>query len=171
MVLVPQVVDAVRPLPVVAAGGIVDGRGFAAALMLGAVGINIGTRFLASTEAPIPQPYKDLIANASSEDTMQFRAFNHLLPELVAGGYDVALRTIRTEFTDEWEPRLEEVDAQRDTLLEQFGAAAGAGRLHDLIAPAGQSSGAIKATLSAGEIVAMLVSEAEEALNAAPKPV
>lgn len=55
MALVPQVVDAVAPVPVVAAGGIFDGRGIAAALMLGAVGVNIGTRFLASKEAPISQ--------------------------------------------------------------------------------------------------------------------
>ncbi|MGB6270858.1 MAG: nitronate monooxygenase, partial [Pseudolabrys sp.] len=50
MTLVPQVVDAVSPIPVVAAGGIFDGRGIAAALMLGAVGVNLGTRFLASKE-------------------------------------------------------------------------------------------------------------------------
>jgi nitronate monooxygenase/enoyl-[acyl-carrier protein] reductase II len=48
MALVPQVVDAVSPVPVVAAGGIFDGRGLAAAIMLGAVGVNVGTRFLAS---------------------------------------------------------------------------------------------------------------------------
>jgi enoyl-[acyl-carrier protein] reductase II len=51
LALIPQVVDAVRPIPVVAAGGIADGRGLAAALVLGAHGINIGTRFLASMEA------------------------------------------------------------------------------------------------------------------------
>ena len=55
MALVPQVVDAVSPIPVVAAGGIFDGRGIAAALMLGAVGVNMGTRFLASKEAPISE--------------------------------------------------------------------------------------------------------------------
>jgi enoyl-[acyl-carrier protein] reductase II len=52
MALVPQVVDAVSPIPVVAAGGIFDGRGIVAALMLGAVGVNLGTRFITSTEAP-----------------------------------------------------------------------------------------------------------------------
>ena len=53
LALVPQVVDAVAPIPVVAAGGIFDGRGLAAALVLGAAGVNLGTRFLASPEAPI----------------------------------------------------------------------------------------------------------------------
>jgi len=52
MALVPQVVDAVSPIPVVASGGIFDGRGIAAALMLGALGVNLGTRFIASQEAP-----------------------------------------------------------------------------------------------------------------------
>ena len=56
MALVPQVVDAVSPIPVVAAGGIFDGRGIAAAFMLGAVGVNMGTRFLASRRLPSPMP-------------------------------------------------------------------------------------------------------------------
>src|SRR5215471_5624216 len=65
MTLVPQVVDAVSPIPVVAAGGIFDGRGIAAALMLGAVGVNLGTRFIASTEAPAPDEWKQAIACGS----------------------------------------------------------------------------------------------------------
>src|SRR5262249_19771556 len=68
MTLVPQVVDAVSPMPVVAAGGIFDGRGIAAALMLGAVGVNLGTRFIASTEAPAPDGWKQAITAAESED-------------------------------------------------------------------------------------------------------
>ena len=69
MTLVPQVVDAVSPIPVVAAGGIFDGRGIAAALILGAVGVNLGTRFLASEEAPIENEWKQAIAAARSEDS------------------------------------------------------------------------------------------------------
>jgi enoyl-[acyl-carrier protein] reductase II len=61
MALVPQVVDAVSPVPLVAAGGIYDGRGIAAAFMLGAVGVNMGTRFLASKEAPIDDDWKQAI--------------------------------------------------------------------------------------------------------------
>ncbi len=67
MTLVPQVVDAVSPIPVVAAGGIFDGRGIAAALMLGAVGVNLGTRFIASMEAPAPKEWKQAITGAKSE--------------------------------------------------------------------------------------------------------
>src|SRR3990170_2042722 len=65
LVLVPQVVDAVRPIPVVAAGGIFDGRGLAAALVLGAEGVNVGTRFLASEEAAVSDGYKHALLAAS----------------------------------------------------------------------------------------------------------
>src|SRR6266571_4854812 len=69
--LLPQVVDAVRPLPVVAAGGIADGRGLAAALVLGAQGVNLGTRFLASVEAPISADWKQALLAAESEDAIK----------------------------------------------------------------------------------------------------
>lgn len=69
MVLVPQVVDAVC-VPVVAAGGIADGRGLAAALALGAEGVQIGTVFLASVEAPIHDNYKQAILNANDRSTL-----------------------------------------------------------------------------------------------------
>src|SRR5437764_4669974 len=71
MTLVPQVVDAVSPIPVVAAGGIFDGRGLAAALMMGAWGVNLGTRFIATQESPATAAWKQAIAAASSEDTMK----------------------------------------------------------------------------------------------------
>lgn len=69
MALVPQVVDAVN-IPVVAAGGIADGRGLAAALALGAEGVQLGTRFLASQEAPVHPNYKQAILKANDRDTI-----------------------------------------------------------------------------------------------------
>lgn len=69
MALVPQVADAVS-IPVIAAGGIGDGRGIAAAYMLGAKGVQIGTRFLVATECTVSQPYKDLILKAKDTDTV-----------------------------------------------------------------------------------------------------
>lgn len=69
MVLVPQVVDAVE-IPVVAAGGIADGRGLAAALMLGAEGVQVGTRFMCSTECTIHERTKDRILKAGDRDTI-----------------------------------------------------------------------------------------------------
>ncbi|HEX5165602.1 MAG TPA: nitronate monooxygenase, partial [Thermomicrobiales bacterium] len=72
LALVPQVVDAVAPIPVVAAGGIADGRGLAAVLMLGAQGVNMGTRFLASREATIPDGWKQAILDADSSGVGKF---------------------------------------------------------------------------------------------------
>jgi enoyl-[acyl-carrier protein] reductase II len=69
MALVPQIVDAVR-VPVVAAGGIADGRGMAAALALGAEGVQVGTRFLASQEAPVHPNYKQAVLKARDRDTI-----------------------------------------------------------------------------------------------------
>ena len=69
MALVPQVVDAVK-VPVVAAGGIADGRGMAAALALGAEGVQLGTRFLASVEAPVHEKYKQAVLKASDRATI-----------------------------------------------------------------------------------------------------
>ena len=68
MVLVPQVVDAVD-IPVVAAGGIADGRGVAAALMLGAQGVQVGTRFLVADECTVSEPYKELVLKAKDIST------------------------------------------------------------------------------------------------------
>jgi enoyl-[acyl-carrier protein] reductase II len=69
MALVPQIVDAVDA-PVIAAGGIADGRGLAAAFMLGAAGVQVGTRFLSATECIVAQPYKDKILKAKDSDTV-----------------------------------------------------------------------------------------------------
>ena len=68
-VLVPQVVDAVK-IPVIAAGGIADGRGVAAAFMLGAQGVQLGTRFLASTECNIHETYQKLVLSAKDTDSI-----------------------------------------------------------------------------------------------------
>jgi enoyl-[acyl-carrier protein] reductase II len=68
MALVPQVVDAVK-IPVLAAGGIGDGRGIAAAFMLGAVGVQMGTRFLVAKECGVHQNYKDMVLKAKDIST------------------------------------------------------------------------------------------------------
>ena len=67
--LIPQLADALR-IPVIAAGGIVDGRGLAAAFALGADGVQIGTRFIATAEAPVHQSYKEKIINAGATDSV-----------------------------------------------------------------------------------------------------
>src|SRR5229473_2876310 len=105
MTLVPQVVDAVSPIPVVAAGGIFDGRGIAAALMLGAVGVNLGTRFIASTEAPAPEEWKQAITAAKSEDAIKVDVLNDISPLPGTAGFHTVLRSLHTSFIDEWSRR------------------------------------------------------------------
>ncbi|MDQ6674025.1 MAG: nitronate monooxygenase, partial [Chloroflexota bacterium] len=70
LVLVPQVVRAVAPVPVLAAGGIADGAGLAAAIVLGAEGVLLGTRFLATVESPLPRSYKQAICSSDGHDTL-----------------------------------------------------------------------------------------------------
>lgn len=74
LALIPQAVDAADPVPVLGAGGISDGRGVAAALMLGAVGVWIGTRFLATPEANIPDYQKQVLVRSADKDTMVSRS-------------------------------------------------------------------------------------------------
>src|SRR4051812_11064830 len=100
MALVPQVVDAVSPIPVVAAGGIFDGRGIAAAFMLGAVGVNMGTRFLASKEAPIDNAWKEALVGAQSEEAVKVDALNDIRPLPGTAGYGTVLRSLRTPFLE-----------------------------------------------------------------------
>jgi len=115
MALVPQVVDAVSPTPVVAAGGIFDGRGIAAALMLGAVGVNLGTRFIASKEAPAGDEWKQAIAEAESEDAIKVDILNDISPLPGTAGFHTVLRSLRTPFLDEWsaQPRHWEDEARK----------------------------------------------------------
>jgi nitronate monooxygenase/enoyl-[acyl-carrier protein] reductase II len=166
--LVPQVVDAVRPVPVVAAGGISDGRGLAAALMLGAAGINIGTRFLASAEAPIADEWKQIILGAASEDAVKVDVFNDISPLPGTPGYGTTPRAIRTAFIDEWNPRRAEAREKQEELLAQIGKAGASGRFHELMPFAGQTTGAIREVRSAAELVKEIVRDAEALLSNAP---
>ena len=98
MALVPAVVDAVAPVPVAAAGGIADGRGMAAALALGAAGVWIGTRFLASAEANFHTHYRKRLLAASETDTVY-------LENLFDGGpwNDAPARVLRNKTVAAWE--------------------------------------------------------------------
>lgn len=110
LALLPQVVDISGSILVVAAGGIADGRGLAAALTLGAQGINIGTRFLASVESPISHQWKQHILTAQSEDTLKFEAWNDIFPP-GEGGYPVIPRMLPSPFVNQWVNRRD--DAKR----------------------------------------------------------
>jgi enoyl-[acyl-carrier protein] reductase II len=165
LALIPQVVDAVSPLPVVAAGSMADGRGLAAALVLGAAGINVGTRFLASVEAPISPTWKQMILEAASEDAVKFDAWNDINPPARSGGYGTVLRAIRTPFIDQWQQRRDEAKQHAERLRGEVLAAVQQGKLHELVPVAGQSAGLIREILPAGEIVRRMVVEAQKALK------
>lgn len=164
LALVPQVVDAVGPVPVLAAGGIADGRGLAAALILGAQGVNLGTRFLASVEAPIGDGYKKAILAAQSEQTTKVEVWNDFMPVPGRGGYGTAPRAIRTPFIESWEGRRSDAARNSEQLRSEVIDAAQKGRFHEYVPFAGQSVGLIKDILPAAEIVKRIVSEAQRAL-------
>ena len=166
MALVPQVVDAVAPTPVLAAGGVGDGRGLAAALMLGAAGVNVGTRFLASLEASASEAWKERILEVESEEVVRFEAWSAIMPPSEAS-YDVAPRVIRTEFVAEWERQPEEARRQADRLQREIMGSIRRGQPHELTPFAGQSAGLIRDVLPAAAIVRGMVREAEAALERA----
>jgi nitronate monooxygenase/enoyl-[acyl-carrier protein] reductase II len=168
MTLVPQVVDAVSPIPVVAAGGIFDGRGIAAALMLGAVGVNLGTRFIVSAEAPAPEEWKQAIMGAKSEDVIKVDVLNDISPLPGTAGFYTVPRSLPTAFLNEWSSKRDEARRDRDRLRGQIVSTTQAGRQHECILWAGQTAGGVKEILSVGEIMSRLVAETEAALSRAP---
>ena len=170
MALVPQVVDAVSPIPVVAAGGIYDGRGIAAALMLGAVGVNMGTRFLASKEAPIDDDWKQAIIDAHSEDAVKAEVLNDIIPVPGTVGYGTVGRTLRTQFLDEWGAKRDEARRNGERLWAEIGERLRRGQRRETLVWAGQTAGGIREILTVAEIMRQLVDETEAALARAPRP-
>jgi nitronate monooxygenase/enoyl-[acyl-carrier protein] reductase II len=164
MILIPQVVDAVDPISVVASGSIADGRGLAAAIVLGASGVSIGTRFLASDEAPIEQDWKQMIVDSESEDAVKFGAWNEIMPPSTPGGYATSLRALRTKYIDYWQMHRDEAAHEAERLREEMLEAIADGKQHELVPGAGQSAGMIDEILPAGEIVRRIAAEAEHAL-------
>ena len=162
--LVPQVVDAVRPVPVVAAGGIADGRGIAAAVVLGAAGVNLGSRFLASAESPVGERWKKALVTYPSEDWIQAGFINALNPNPGTVGYGTRVRLLRTEFVERWEERASEVEADPTPVLAELAEAVAAGDREDLLVVGGQSAGLIDTSSPRATIVRALVAETRAAL-------
>ncbi len=167
--LVPQVVDAVRPVPVVAAGGIADGRGIAAAVMLGAAGVNLGSRFLASAESPVGERWKKALVTYPSEDWIQAGFINAMNPKPGTLGYRTRLRLLRTEFVQRWEERTIEVEVDPGPVMAEIAEAVAAGDREALFVVGGQSAGLIRRVEPVGEIVRALVAETREALTEGAK--
>jgi enoyl-[acyl-carrier protein] reductase II len=164
--LVPQIVDAVGDrVPVVAAGGIFDGRGLAASLALGADGVWIGTRFIATPEARAVPGYKDALIRTPEDGTVVSRAFT-----------GKTLRAVRNQVTQHYEEHPEELKPFPDQMVVST-----TGRFLHLpqgdeatdvdpdreCYPAGQGIGAIHDLVPAAELVQRFVDEAERALDVA----
>jgi len=155
LVLVPQVVDAVE-VPVLAAGGIGDGRGVAAALMLGAEGAWIGTRFLATVESSAHENHKKKILAVDEEGTVVSRCYT-----------GKPSRVLKNRFTDRWKGHEAEVlpmPWQRIWVELLVAPAKAAGRVDIANFPTGQVAGAITDIPPAAEVMAQLVKETREAL-------
>ena len=167
MALVPQVVDAISPIPVVASGGIFDGRGIAAAIMLGAAGVNLGTRFIASKEAPAPERWKQAIAAAKSEDAIKVEVLNDISPLPGTAGFGTVLRSLHTDFLDEWSAKRDEARRERDRLKQEIVSTTQAGRPDATLLTAGQTAGGIKDIPPVSEIMRRLVAETKAALRKA----
>lgn len=162
--LVPVVVDAVAPLPVVAAGGIADGRGLAAALMLGAQGALIGTRFYAATESLASAEAKARIVAAEARQTERTRAFD------VVRGYDwpspYTGRALRNAFTARWQGREEALAAALASERPRYWRAAQDGDHDTAVVWAGEAVDLIERVVDAAAIVAELGDDAARRLRA-----
>jgi enoyl-[acyl-carrier protein] reductase II len=158
LALVPQVVDAVR-IPVLAAGGIADGRGIVAALALGAQGAVIGTRFIASPEAQAAGAYREALVRGTSEDTVRTRCYT-----------GKPLRSIKNRYIEEHERDPSSIRAFPEQILVsmQRGVMAYFAEQADperTCFPAGQGVGLVHEIAPAGTIFADLVREAEAVLR------
>jgi NAD(P)H-dependent flavin oxidoreductase YrpB (nitropropane dioxygenase family) len=142
----------------------VDGRGIAAALMLGAAGVNLGTRFIASQEAPAPDEWKQAIIAARSQDAIKVDVLNDISPIPGTRGFLTVPRSLPTAFLDEWSGKREEARRERDRLRDQIIASTQAGRQHECVLWAGQTAGGIHAIESVGAIMRRLVAEAQATL-------
>ena len=166
---VPAVIDAVRPIPVIAAGGVADGRGLAAILMLGAEAAWIGTRFAASLEGAGPDWLKRRMVEADTDDTVLTHAYDLALASPFPAG--IGDRVLRNEWVDAWHERDAEVTERRTELSEQVRSGTDAADTRIAAVRAGSASGLIHAIEPAGEIVQRLVAEAAAILRERPGPI
>ncbi|MDO9335772.1 MAG: nitronate monooxygenase family protein [Caulobacter sp.] len=159
--LVAQAVEAVK-IPVVAAGGLYDGRGLAASLALGAVGVWMGTRFIASTEAHAGELYRQTIVESVDEDTVRTRCYS-----------GKPMRVRKNPYVEDWESRPGDIQPfpVQAGISIQNNAMGGIGGQTEHLDPdkscfaMGQSAGGVHDVLPAGEIVRRIMAEAEAAIG------
>lgn len=162
--IVPAIVDIAGAVPVLAAGGIADGRGLAAALMLGAQGASLGTRFVLSGEAAVASFVHERMIGAGADDTVWTLSYD--IVRDADFGPTVAGRVVRNAFTDAWHDRPAEARAEAARLAAQIDAADAAGDASIASVWAGTGVGLIRDVEPAGAIVRGICEEAEQVIRA-----
>ena len=160
--LLPMMVKAVAPLPVLCAGGVADGRGLAAALSLGADGVLLGTRFMATPEAPIHANFKQAIVKSDGHDT-ELTEIPDLASQRVWPG--AMSRAQRNRFIERWAGREWALRQDATEVGNQVAAARAAGDVDNATLSFGQDAGLIDSIKSVKEVVHDIVAEAEEILR------
>ena len=166
--LVPEVADLIAATShqtlLCAAGGIADGRGLAAALVLGADGVVVGTRFWASDEALVHPNQQAAVVSATGDDTIRSDVVD------IVKGYDIwpqryNLRTLRSVVTDRWHGRAAELRTVADGEAARFAEAAARGDATYVGATVGEAIGLIQEIAPAGAILKTMAAEAEDILR------
>ena len=157
-----MMVKAVAPLPVLCAGGIADGRGLAAALALGAEGALLGTRLLATTEAPLHPNFKQAIVKSDGHDTV-LTEIPDLASQRVWPG--AMSRSQRNKFIERWAGREWAIRQNASDIGKQVAAARAAGDIDNATLSFGQDAGLIDSIESVKEVVQEIIAEAEKVIK------
>jgi NAD(P)H-dependent flavin oxidoreductase YrpB (nitropropane dioxygenase family) len=160
--LVPMIVKAIAPLPVLSAGGIADGRGLAAALALGAEGVLLGTRFMATPEAPIHPNFKQAIVKSDGHDTVLTEIPDLTTQRVWPGAMS---RAQRNKFIERWSGREWALRQNAQEVGKQAAAARAAGDVDNATLSFGQDAGLIDSIKSVKEVIEDIVTEAEEIIK------
>jgi NAD(P)H-dependent flavin oxidoreductase YrpB (nitropropane dioxygenase family) len=160
--LVPMVARAVAPIPVLAAGGVADGAGLAASLALGAEGVLLGTRFLATREAPLPESYKRAIVDSDGHDTIVTEIPDVAAGQVWPGAY---ARVLRNRFVEQWIGREGELRHEQSAVGERLRRAREDGDVEQGVLLVGQTAGLIDAIEPAADLVSRISADAESILR------
>lgn len=162
--LIPEVADAVaREIPIVAAGGVADGRGLAAAIMLGAGGVLMGTRLYTTRESAASQAAKERVVAAGGDDTLRSKVFD--ISRGIAWPEPFTGRCLRNAHADRWSGREDELLRHQPLESEKYAKARQNGNLDIAAVIAGESCGLIRDIPSARDVVERCAREAEALLS------
>jgi NAD(P)H-dependent flavin oxidoreductase YrpB (nitropropane dioxygenase family) len=162
MVLAPMVARALPDLPVLAAGGVADGAGLAAALLLGCEGVLLGTRFLATPEAPLPDAFKRVIVESDGHHTQLTEVPDVASGTVWPGAY---ARVERNRFVERWLGREGELRARQAEVAARLQRAREAGDVDEAVLYTGQTAGLIEGVAPAADVVTGVVAEAAALLR------